>query len=133
MEPLFTATLPSEAAKLVPMRLLAHLGDAVFHLFERERQILSTVSAHTLHKKAQVRVNAKGQAEILDFLQAELSEDEQDIVRRARNIKNTRFRKGEKQANLKATAFEALVGYLYLTDPERLKALLLSSTALHQK
>lgn len=113
-----------EKAKLIPLKVLAHLGDAVFHLFERERQALTIKSAAQLHKQAASRVSALKQAEILGQMSAQLTEEEADIVRRARNLKVSNYRKAGQDVYRQATAFEALLGYLYLTDEKRLLAIL---------
>jgi ribonuclease-3 family protein len=106
------------------MRLLAHLGDAVLHLFEREREILSVSSARQLHTRTVSRVSAAKQAQFLDVVADRLTEVEQDIVRRARNVKPSGYRKAGQNAYRKATAYEALIGYLYLTEPDRMHQVL---------
>jgi ribonuclease III family protein len=116
-------------AQDIPMRLLAHLGDAVFHLYEREREILSASSAKQMHNRVTSRVNAERQAQLLDQISPRLSPLELDIIRRARNVKAANYKKGDQSAYRKATAFEALIGYLYLTDLERLQDVLDSTLA----
>lgn len=114
-------------------RLLANLGDAVFELFERERQVTVSRNAEKMHKKVQTRVNAVTQALILDQLLEHLDEEEYDIVRRARNVKPNTYRKIDQASYRKSTAFEALVGYLYLTNPQRLKEILFLTVNLKDK
>lgn len=75
-----------------------------------------------MHKRA--RVKATQQAELLQLLMPSLTEAEADLVRRARNLKATGFRKVDQNSYRHATAFEALLGYLYLTNFERMKELL---------
>jgi ribonuclease III family protein len=116
-------------AQDIPMRLLAHLGDAVFHLYEREREILSASSAKQMHNRVTSRVNAERQAQLLDQISPKLRPIELDIIRRARNVKAANYKKGDQSAYRKATAFEALIGYLYLTDLERLQEVLDSTLA----
>jgi len=106
------------------MRLLAHLGDAVFHLYEREREILSASSAKQMHNRVTSRVNAERQAQLLDQISPALNPLELDITRRARNVKAANYKKGDQSAYRKATAFEALIGYLYLSDLTRLQEVL---------
>ena len=108
----------------VPVRLLAYLGDAVFELFERERAVLGAVNADTLHKAVVSRVNASAQSAMLEVLKESLSEKESDIVRRARNLKVSGPRRADQAEYRRATAFEALVGYLYLTNQSRLSEIL---------
>ncbi|MBZ0188956.1 MAG: ribonuclease III [Candidatus Obscuribacterales bacterium] len=110
--------------KEVSLRALAHLGDAVFELFEREREILRALSAKALHKNVVKRVNASQQAVLLAKIEALLTESESDLVRRARNLKPASYRKIDQSVYRRSTAFEALIGYLYLTDSIRLKELL---------
>ena len=61
-----------------------------------------------------------------------LSEDEKDIVRRGRNTENHHLPKNSNvQEYMYATAFEALIGYLYLTKQnERLQEILKISLCL---
>jgi ribonuclease-3 family protein len=108
----------------LPVTLLAHLGDAVFHLFEREREIFNAASARQMHSRVNSRVNAEKQAELLELLTEHLNEQELDLVRRARNVKASNFKRAMQKVSRKATAFEALLGYLYLENPARLKEIL---------
>jgi ribonuclease III family protein len=111
--------------KDMPLKNLAHLGDVVFELFEREYETVSAVSVEHLHKQVVARVNSHEQARLLTALKPLLTEAELDIVRRARNLKPGSFRRNVEQAVLRqATAFEALIGYLYLLDEDRLQDLL---------
>ncbi|MDZ4835337.1 MAG: ribonuclease III domain-containing protein [Candidatus Melainabacteria bacterium] len=124
MTHVFEKLLETAEAKDVPLRMLAHLGDAVFELFEREREVLTSANAQKLHKNVVRRVNAVSQAAILEALMDHLTDAEKDIVRRARNMKVTGSRKVDQSAYRYATALEALVGYLYLTDKARLTEVL---------
>ncbi|MBK8222453.1 MAG: Mini-ribonuclease 3 [Candidatus Obscuribacter sp.] len=111
--------------KEIDLRSLAHLGDAVFELHERERELLQQATVKSLHNKVVGRVNSKEQARLLVNLKPLLTEAEQDIVRRARNLKVSGFRRNVEQSVMRqATAFEALIGFLYLTDEARLQELL---------
>ena len=112
------------AALALPVALLAHLGDAVFHLYERERTIFIASTAKDLHRRVNQRVNAEKQAELLDSISAYLSEQELDLVRRARNIKASNLKRALQAVSRKATAFEALLGFLYLENPSRLRYIL---------
>lgn len=112
----------SEALQMSP-RLLAHLGDAVFHLYEREREILASATASQMHHRTTKRASAFGQADLLELISGRLTDAEADLVRRARNVK-THQRRADQAAYRLATAFEALLGYLYLTNPPRLEEVL---------
>jgi ribonuclease-3 family protein len=115
---------PARVLDHVSLRLLATLGDAVSNLFEKERVILQTSSPKKLHNLAKGRINAKAQSQFLEQISEKLTEKELDLVRRARNLKTTGRRKIEQAVYRQATAFEVLIGYLYLSDPQRLKELL---------
>ncbi len=121
---IFDKVLEPAEAKEVPLRMLAHLGDAVFELYEREREVMTASNAQKLHKSVVRRVNAVSQAAILEALMEHLNDAEKDIVRRARNLKVSGSRKVDQTSYRHATALEALVGYLYLTDKVRLTELL---------
>ena len=84
---------------------------------------------HELHVKASTYVKASSQAKILKNIENELSEEEKDIVRRARNTQNHHLPKNANPADyMYATAFEGLIGYLYLTKNfKRLKEILQKS------
>lgn len=105
----------------------AYIGDAVYEVYIREHLIETTnLKPNKLHKEAIKYVKASEQARILEDLKCILTENELEIVRRGRNTQNHHI---PKNANLKdytyATAFEALIGYLYLTKQEsRLQELL---------
>lgn len=116
--------LPKEQARLISPRQLAHLGDAVFALYEREKEVLQSVNVREMHEKVAHRASASIQAALLEKIRDKLDEHEQDIVRRARNIKAPSGRSGGQDKYRQATAFEALLGYLYLTSHERLQAIL---------
>ena len=66
------------------------------------------------------------QAKMLDFLMEELTEEELEIVKRTRNVKNkTTAKNFNLEDYKKATSFEALIGYLYLLgETKRMNELL---------
>jgi len=111
--------------RTLSLRLLANLGDAVCNLYERERAVVTSSSADKVHRRVKARVNAQAQANFLSELMAALTEEEKDIVRRARNLKMTTYGKKEQATYRQSTAFEALIGFLYLSDSERLRQIFL--------
>jgi ribonuclease-3 family protein len=111
--------------RALSLRLLANLGDAVCNLYERERAVISSSSADKVHRRVKARVNAQAQANFLDELKDALTDEERDLVRRARNLKVTTYGKTEQATYRQSTAFEALVGFLYLSDSERLSQIFL--------
>lgn len=76
------------------------------------------------HSKVVAEVRAESQAQYLEHLEPYLTEIELDIVRRGRNGATGKPKRLSLTLYRQATAFEALVGYLYLTDQRRLVELL---------
>ena len=105
----------------------AYIGDAVYELFIRNKLINETnLKPHKLHIEAIKYVKAKSQAQKLNEIYEFLTDEEKDIVRRGRNTQNHHLPKNSNvQEYMYATAFEALIGYLYLTKQHsRLKEIL---------
>ena len=105
----------------------AYIGDCVYELYVRQELINKTnLKPHKLHIDAIKYVKASKQAEILQEIMPKLTEEEQDVVRRGRNAENHHLPKNASvQDYMYSTAFEALIGYLYLTKKdERLKEIL---------
>lgn len=105
---------------------LAFVGDSVFDLFIRTMLVGSGKKVRDLHKEAVCFVKASAQADILKRLEPELKSKEKDIVRNARNAKvNTVPKHADIMDYHYSTAFEALLGYLYLSgDIKRLHEIL---------
>lgn len=106
--------------------LLAYLGDAVYELWIRKHLLETGIEkVEIMHKKAVHYVQAKTQAGILKNLMDELDETETDVVMRGRNAKSHHPRNTDVITYKHATAFEALVGYWYITGRnERMTAVL---------
>ena len=105
----------------------AYVGDCVYELFIRTQLVNTTnLKPHKLHVEAIKYVKAGAQAESLKKIYDKLTSEEQDIVRRGRNTENHHLPKNSNvQEYMYATAFEALIGYLYLTKKtERLSEIL---------
>lgn len=105
----------------------AYIGDCVYELYIRQELINKTnLKPHKLHIDAIQYVKASKQAEILQEIMPKLTEEEEDIVRRGRNSENHHLPKNASvQDYMYSTAFEALIGFLYLTKKdERLKEIL---------
>lgn len=105
----------------------AYMGDSVYENFVREYLVTNTkYKPHKLHIEATKLVKAQAQAHILKELENTLTDDEKEIVRRTRNTENHHLPKNATvQEYMYATAFEGLIGYLYLTkQKERLQEIL---------
>ena len=102
----------------------AYVGDSIYELLIRTHLVNKTkLKPHSMHIEAIKFVKAKSQADILKRLEVYLTDEEKEIVRRGRNAENHHL---PKNANVEeymySTAFEALIGYLYLCKKdERLK------------
>lgn len=108
---------------------LAYMGDAVFEQAVRKHLICSgRVKPNILHRQATTFVSAKSQAVILKRLTEEgwLNETELAVMRRGRNAKSGSVPKNtDVQTYNFSTAFEAVIGWLYLRQhEERLAALI---------
>ena len=112
---------------------LAFIGDSVHTLFVREYVLNSQSSKMAnYHSTASRYCQASMQAKVLLAFLPNLSQEEQDIVRRGRNAKPKHHAKNSSVTDyFYATAFEVLVGYLYLKgDSKRLEKLLNFSLTL---
>ncbi len=105
----------------------AYIGDSVFELYIRNHLIQTTsLKPHKLHLQAIKYVKARAQREILARIKDSLTDKELEIVRRTRNTENHHIAKNANPDDyMYATAFEGLIGYLYLTEnKDRLKEIL---------
>ena len=107
--------------EILALRNYAHIGDTVWELFVRNYTIYKTSSSKFLHKLTTDRVNAYFQKEMLDVILPELTDDEAEKVRRARNLPIPVGRKNIQSVYRQATAFEVLLGFWYIHDNERLE------------
>ena len=98
----------------------AYIGDAVYELYIRTNLVDTTnLKPHKLHVEAIKYVKAKAQADALKNIENNLTEEEKEIVKRGRNTQLHHIAKNASvQEYIHATAFEALIGYLYLTKKE---------------
>ncbi len=110
---------PRDAALLNPLQL-AYVGDAVWELLVRQHLILRRLNVHHMHSECISRVNAGAQAGYMVRLSPELTEEEAGIVQRGRNAhaRHPSPRNQDPADYAEATAFEALIGFLYLTGRE---------------
>ena len=127
MEELLKIERTKQEVELMSPLTWAYIGDAVYELFIRNKLINETnLKPHKLHIEAIKYVKAKSQAEKLNEIYEALTDEEKDIIRRGRNTQNHHLPKNSNvQEYMYSTAFEALIGYLYLTKQNtRLKEIL---------
>ena len=125
---------PVQDPKQVHPVELAYIGDAVFSLYVRRRLLPVSSHVQVLHDLAARMVSAVMQAKAMDALEGDLTEEESQIARRGRNTKSTVPKSASVREYRQGTAFEALMGYLYLMDQkERLHQLMDRSFVLIQQ
>lgn len=117
MEEFIKLDRPEEEINLLSPLTWAYVGDCVYELYIRTNLVNKTNSKpHKLHIETIKHVKAKNQAKLLKEIYDKLTEEEKEIVRRGRNAESHHLPKNANVQEYKyATAFEALIGYLYLT------------------
>lgn len=103
----------------INLRNYAYLGDAVWELFIREKTILLTNNAKKLHQMTTNLVKTQCQCDLLHKLEDYLTEEEQELIRRARNLPIPVGRRNMQTEYRQATAFETLIGWWYKHDKAR--------------
>ena len=114
------AKLTDDQLRVISPLALAYIGDAVYELFIRSQFLFPPQRVQSFHRQVVSHVRAEQQACYLEYLRPHLTEAEADILRRGRNAVSSRKQRASLQDYQQATALEALIGYLYLTDPQRL-------------
>ena len=99
----------------------AHIGDACWELYIRNKTIYLTGNLKRLHQITVALVNAVFQTKILELLKPHLTSEELELAKRGGNIKTGR--RINRSLHRSATELEVLVGYLYLKDKKRLEEL----------
>ncbi len=95
---------------------LAYIGDCIYDLVIRTVLVTHEGGKNGgLHNKSSKLVNASAQADLIDAIEPELTDEELAVYHRGRNANNTSKAKNAPiVAYRKATGIEALIGYLYL-------------------
>ena len=106
---------------------LAYIGDAVYELAIRTLVMnRGNVQVSKMHKRTAGLVKAEAQANFYRILEDELTDEEKSAYRRGRNAKSATMPKHATMKDYRmATGFEALMGYLYLTEQFERMAFLL--------
>lgn len=124
---IFKRSKKKEDVRMLSPLVWAYVGDSVYELFIRTHLVnYSNAKPHKLHIESIKYVKAESQAKILEKIFSELSEEEIEIVKRGRNTENHHLPKNANVADYShSTGFEALIGYLFLTEQdERLEEIL---------
>lgn len=108
---------PTDIKSYSPLTL-AYIGDGIYDLVIRTMIVeKGNAPVNKLHKKVSSLVKASAQMEIFHIIEPLLSEEELAIYKRGRNAKSYTSAKNASMSDYRiATGFEALMGYLYLTD-----------------
>jgi len=108
--------------RLMNSTMLAFVGDSYYDLKIRGMLCLQGFNKpHRLHQLATQYVSAYAQAETLKLLMADnfLTAEELEVVKRGRNTKSRSIPKNtDVLTYMYSTAFEALIGYLYLSEQQ---------------
>lgn len=103
---------------------LAYLGDAVYELYMRSCYLLPPQRLQAYHQQVVAQVRAESQAKTLRSLLPHLNPTELEILRRGRNASSGTPKRLAPEIYQQASSLETLIGYLYLSDPQRLIQLL---------
>ena len=99
---------------------LAFIGDCIFDLMIRTVIVeRGNRAPEDLHKKKSAIVKAQTQALMIEALLPDLTDTELAFYKRGRNAKSYSAAKNASITDYrKATGYEALIGFLYLTNQE---------------
>lgn len=112
----------NQIERLSPIAL-AYVGDAVFELYVRTKFLIPPKRMADYHSQVVTQVRAESQAIHLSTLLPFLTDTEKDILRRGRNACVTKPRRLDRHTYQQATGLETLIGYLHLTNSQRLQEL----------
>ena len=106
---------------------LAYIGDSIYDLMVKKHFVIkSNMQPEKYHKVVTSIVSANAQSTFIDSYMDKLTEKEQAVYKRGRNSSpHTKAKNASLENYLKATGFEAVLGYLYLSEQEdRLKEII---------
>ncbi len=113
---------------------LAYIGDSVFDLeIKRYFVLQANMQPEKYHQKVTSIVSANAQAEFIEYYMDNITDDELAVFKRARNSSpHTKAKNASLENYLKATGFEAVIGFLYLSEQnDRLKDIIASVLKFH--
>lgn len=104
---------PSQLSPLV----LAYIGDSIFDLIIKTWVIShGNMQVNKMNKKTSSIVKAQTQSHMVGIIEPYLNEHEENVYKRGRNAKSYTSAKNASVGDYRrATGFEALMGYLYLS------------------
>ena len=113
-----TFVLPDTDIRTYSPLTLAYIGDSIYDLIIRTMLVeKGNAQVNRLHQRASKLVKAVAQKDIVHAIMDLLSEEELGVFKRGRNAKSVTTAKNASVTDYRtATGFEALIGYLYLTE-----------------
>ena len=113
-----TFDLQTQDMKTYSPLTLAYIGDAIYELVVRTVLVeRGNTQVKKLHQRASRLVKASAQSAMIETLKPYLTEEEMSLLKRGRNAKAATMAKNATMSDYRrATGFEALMGYLYLTE-----------------
>jgi len=128
---MFSYTFDNINPRLAAPLTLAFIGDAVWEIYVRSRIINENpdMQVNKLNRMVVKFVKASGQCDAIHTIENSLTEDELSAYKRGRNAKSYTTAKNASLRDYRhATGFEALLGYVYLSEnAERLNKLMESA------
>ena len=112
-----TFPCPEQDVRAYSPLALAFIGDGIYELVIRTMVVTKANRAnHDLHQATVKYVKAENQAKMAELLKPVLTQEEAGVLRRGRNAKPNSVAKNASLRDYhRATGFEALLGFLYLT------------------
>lgn len=107
------------AARQMNVLTLAYIGDTIHDLYIRSKMVsMGDQKVQEIHKKTVSFVKANAQAEAIEQIMDELNEQEKAVFLRGRNSKSLPTKNTDMANYKKATGFEAILGYLYMSGQD---------------
>ena len=96
---------------------LAYIGDAVYDLYVKKHVMEKCMKLKAVHQCTTKLVRASSQAKFIEILKPYLTEEEEDIVSRGRNVhaRHDAPRSATCAEYSMSTGLEALIGFLHLS------------------
>ena len=97
---------------------LAFIGDGIYDLIIRTMIVgMGNTRASQLHQHTSHLVKAHSQSVMIEHMLPHMTDEEAAVYKRGRNAKSPTMAKNATMGDYRrATGFEALMGYLYLSD-----------------
>lgn len=97
--------------------VLAYIGDSIFDLVVKTMIVtMGNTQVNKMNRLASSIVKAESQSKMIGYLEDKLTEEEESVYKRGRNAKSHTAAKNATISDYRrATGFEALMGYLYMS------------------